>query len=183
MLEQALWTLGRTLTDRGLRFHIAIVGGAALLLAEPAARPTRDVDVVAVASGGQPLQSRHQLPAELREAAEDVAAVLGLDRDWLIAGALGVLSGRLPHGYEQRLQSTSYGGLTVSRLARGDLIRLKLLAAADEGPGGVHLYDLTRMSVTAQELDDAKGWVASQYPPGPVPELDDVVAVLARQLQ
>lgn len=179
-LRRALRALGDTLADRGETFHVAIVGGAALLLRGQSGRPTQDVDVVAVAAGGLPLRSRHQLPPELVDAAEDVAAVLDLDRDWLNAGALGVLHGRLPEGYEDRLEPEAFGNLTVSPLSRQDLIRLKLYAAADEGPASVHLHDLVRLSLTSDELGDARAWVEAQYATGPVPELQDVVELLER---
>lgn len=181
-LRSALRALGATLADRGEAFHVAIVGGAALLLAEAGIRPTQDVDVVAVASGDEALRS-HQLPMALVQAAEDVAEMLGLDEDWLNAGAAAVLADRLPAGYQERLRTEQFGNLTVSVLGRQDLIRLKLYAAADEGPGSRHVRDLIQIGLTRQELDDARGWVESLYPgAGPVVELVDVVAVLERSV-
>ena len=41
-------TLGGTLADRGLRYEVVIVGGAAMLLNQASVRPTQDVDVIAV---------------------------------------------------------------------------------------------------------------------------------------
>ncbi len=180
-LRSALAALGRTLADRGEAFQVAIVGGAALLLTEAGVRPTQDVDVVAVATPAGGLLRPGQLPRELVEAGEDVAAMLGLDEDWLNAGAAALLADRLPAGYEERLRTEQFGTLTVSVLGRQDLIRLKLYAAADEGPGSRHVQDLRRIGITRSELEDARSWVATLYPgSAPVPELVDVVAVLDR---
>lgn len=179
-LRRALQALGDTLADRGLRFHIAVVGGAALLLRGDIQRPTQDVDVVALASGSGPLRSSPELPAELAEAAQDVAEVLDLEPGWLNAGAVALLSGKLPHGYRERLETEPFAGLAVSTLGREDLIRLKLYAAADEGPGSVHVRDLIDLSVDASELATAAAWVEGRYPDGPTPEVRDVVDLLAR---
>lgn len=181
-LRRALEALGAVLADRGIEFHIAIAGGAALLLRGHGSRPTQDVDVVSVAAGRSPLLRRHILPEELRNAAQDVADVMDLDPGWLNAGALGVILHHLPDGFEERLVSETFGNLRVSVLSREDLVRLKLLAAADEGPGSVHLGDLAEMSLNRRELIDAASWVRSRYPAGPLPELDQVVEVLERRL-
>lgn len=179
-LRQALQALGDTLADRDERFHIAIIGGSALLMHHRGTRPTGDVDVVAVAPGDDPLSSTHRLPPELAQAAQDVGVALGLDVDWLNTGALGVLSGNLPDGYEERLTSETFSNLIVSSVSRQDLIRLKVYAAADEGLGSVHVQDLVTLSITADELDDASAWVADRYPAGPIPELQEVVEQLWR---
>lgn len=159
---------------------MAVIGGAALLLAEGGVRPTQDVDVVAVASGEETLRSA-RLPPTLVQAAEDVAAMLGLDEDWLNAAATSLVADRLPAGYRERLRTERFGKLTVSVLGRQDLIRLKLYAAADEGPGSPHVRDLVQIGLTGSELDDARAWVDSLYPgDGAVLELVDVVAALER---
>lgn len=181
-LRRALEALGGVLADRGIEFHIAIAGGAALLLRGDVPRPTQDVDVVSVAAGRSPLLRRHVLPEELRNAAEDVAEVMDLDPGWLNAGALGVVLRHLPDGFEERLVSETFGNLRVSVPSRDDLVRLKLLAAADEGPGSVHLADLVEMSLSRPELIDAASWVRSRYPSGPLPELDQVVELLESRL-
>ncbi|MDX1622251.1 MAG: hypothetical protein R3320_14735 [Nitriliruptorales bacterium] len=93
------------------------------------------------------------------------------------------MADKLPAGYEKRLVTESFGDLTVSTLSREDLIRLKLFAAADEGPGSTHLLDLLRMSSSQRELDVARRWVKERYPPGPLPELDDVVVVLEKAVR
>lgn len=163
-LVEALTLLGDALADRGLRFRIAIVGGAALLLTGQIARPTQDVDVAAVASEG-PLVSTWHLPELLIEASRDVAATLGLDPDWLNAGAVAVIGNDLPDGYESRLHSYRFGPLTVSVLSRLDLMGLKLLAAFDEGPHSQHDADLHAMDPTPGEFERALHWALTRRDP------------------
>jgi hypothetical protein len=179
-MTQALEALGDVLEDRGLTYHVAVGGGAALLLAGHIRRPTQDVDVVAFSTGSGPLRSEPTLPRELVEAVQDVARVLDLDDDWLNAGAVAIVADRLPDRFEQRMGTHSYGSLTVSVLGREDLIRLKLFAAADEGPGSTHHLDLVRLAPTAVELRDAISWIHSQERKPSDAELDDVISHLRR---
>ena len=178
-LRRALEALGDVLTDRGLRFHVVIGGGAGLLLSGAGVRPTQDVDVVAVATDDDVLRQPFVLPHELAEAALDVAELHDLGADWLNAGAVAILLDRLPDGYEQRLTTRSFGNLDVSVLGRADLIRLKLYAAADEGPGSPHVQDLLSLGLTREELKDAVAWTRQLYPPdSPVTEVEDIAAIL-----
>lgn len=174
-LEEALRILGETLLDRGLEYHLVVVGGAALLLSHEGRRPTQDVDVLALAAADGPVRVRFELPDPLAETARDVAASLGLPDDWLNCGAAGVLEHRLPPDYETRLQTRTFGGLRISVPARVDLLRLKLFAAADEGPGSRHLTDLQRMAPARAELDVAAQWVNSHYPGGRCLGLDEIL--------
>ena len=159
-LRRALRELGETLADRGLRYHVAVVGGSALLLRDELERPTRDVDVVAVAEGVDTPLPQFDLPVPLREAAADVAAALALgDEDWLNSGAVAHVGDKLPVGYLERAQSIVYDGLTVSVLSRQDLIRLKMYAVTDEGPDSRHARDLAIMHASAEEFAEAITWV------------------------
>ena len=101
-LRRALRSLGTTLADRGLRYHVAVVGGAALLLHDDHDRPTGDVDVAAVAEGIDEPQPRLELPDQLRSAGADVARTLGLDDDWLNSGAVAHVGDKLPTDYLER---------------------------------------------------------------------------------
>jgi hypothetical protein len=181
-LEEALATLGRVLADRGLRYHVAVVGGAALLLDEGGTRPTQDVDIAAVGSRDTPLRSHVELPVDLAEAVRDVAATLGLSADWMNAGAVALVEHLLPAGYEQRLRTRRFDALVVSVLARGDLLRLKLYAGADEGPGSTHLQDVLDMGPSRKELDAAIAWVNARYPGGRCPGMDEVRGYLEERL-
>lgn len=178
-LLQALDELGRTLTDRRLRFHVAIVGGSALLLQGLRDRPTQDVDVVAVSQDGAAPTSQVELPKALLDAAADVATTLGLNApDWLNAGCVAIIGDRMPEGFLPRAQvRVFHDGLVVSVLGRMDLVRLKLYAASDEGPGSWHVDDLRAMRATTEEIANAQEWIAlstSQHPGF----LEDVVATL-----
>ena len=51
-LTEALETLGALVTERGLAFEVAVVGGGALLLQGLSLRPTKDLDVVALVENG-----------------------------------------------------------------------------------------------------------------------------------
>jgi hypothetical protein len=176
-LMQALTSLEATLRDRELAYHVVIIGGAALLLSNEGARPTEDVDVVAAGRDAGPLRTHWQLPDDLRAAAEDVADLLGLDHDWLNAGAVAIVGDTLPERYEQRLRHYGFGNLTVSVLARRDLLALKLLASFDEGPTSRHLADLRTMRATPQELQAAFAWAADHRHPD-----DPLVASIASVL-
>lgn len=97
-LRDALQALGHTLADRHLHFHIAIIGGGALLLRHEGVRPTQDVDVVAAAAGSSPLRSTFHLPKELSEAAEDVAFASGSTGTGSTLGLLGSSPGSCLRG-------------------------------------------------------------------------------------
>lgn len=174
-LRRALQALGETLADRDLRYHVVVVGGSALLLRDYLERPTRDVDVVAVAAGLDAPAPRFELPAPLREAAVDVARTLALrDDDWLNSGAVAHVGDKLPAGYMERAQSIVYDALTVSVLGRQDLIRLKMYAVTDEGPDSRHAADLATMRATIDELTEALAWV--RHHTNQDPQLIDDVA-------
>jgi hypothetical protein len=168
-LRQALRSLGATLADRGLRYHVAVVGGSALLLREIIQRPTQDVDVVAVAAGIDPPTPRFELPEDLRDAAADVALSMGLgDGTWINSGAVALIGDKLPRGYLERSQPIVFDGLTVSVLSRLDLLRLKVYAATDEGPGSHHTQDLIAMRPSQSELREAIGWVRDNTGQDPI---------------
>src|SRR5450756_3124387 len=81
-MEQMLTDLGDLLAARGLRFHLAVIGGTALLLRAVVDRTTRDVDAIGVLEDGEwvPLD---ELPPDLAGAVEDVALLHGESKDWL----------------------------------------------------------------------------------------------------
>lgn len=158
-LLYALQELGRALADRGLSFQVAVVGGSALLLRKLRDRPTADVDVVASARRDEALRPRFTLPEPLRDAAADVALSLGLEDNWINAASAALIGDKLPEGYRSRMDSHVFDGLVVSVLGREDLVRLKLYAASDEGPGSWHVDDLRGMAVSDDELDRARAWV------------------------
>ena len=71
-LERAFRALGRRLAERGVRAHVYVVGGAAMVMAYRRSRTTMDVDALVI----------DHREAVLGAAAE-VARDLRLDPDWL----------------------------------------------------------------------------------------------------
>lgn len=111
---------------RGRQYHVAVLGGTALLLHEIVSRTTRDVDVVGLRDQGRwaPLE---ELPEPLEEAVRDIARVHGEDEDWLNAKPSELLRVGMPEGWEDRLTARDFGtGLRVSLVGREDLISTKL---------------------------------------------------------
>ncbi|MDO5066458.1 MAG: DUF6036 family nucleotidyltransferase [Propionibacteriaceae bacterium] len=73
--------LSRCLAATGATAQLFVVGGAAMALAYDQSRLTRDVDALFVPS------------AEVRQAAEKVATMHGLEPDWLNDAVKGFLPG------------------------------------------------------------------------------------------
>ncbi|MBE0418343.1 MAG: hypothetical protein IBX63_11315 [Coriobacteriia bacterium] len=169
-IEQSLVLLDRALAARSASpFEIVVVGGAALSVLGFCIRPTRDVDVVALA--GEPngvseialLHSR-PLPDLLSSAAGDVSRALGVAADWLNPGPADLLECGLPDGFEGRMVTRRYGNLlTVHYASRLDLIHLKVYAAADMGVGR-HTEDLRSLGPTCDELLAGARWARTHDP-------------------
>ena len=149
-VERALDAVGQILHAEGLRFAIAVIGGAALQLLGVVQRATRDVDVVAL---GDPPDAKRPLTQQWP----------GLDSNWLNLGPALQWKQGLPPGFEDRLQWRRYHSLTVGIADRRDLIAFKLYAAADStGPSSVHYQDLIALEPCTEEIDWAAEWVRAQ---------------------
>ena len=163
--EDALRRLGRILEGRGLTFRLIIVGGAALNLRGIVHRSTEDVDVIARIEGPDSvvLVDPNPLPAELLDAAHQVAADLELAPSWLNAAVAtqGPMA-MLPAGMLSRVEWRTYGSLHVGVAGRADLIALKLHAAVDRFPERKHFDDLLALQPSAAELEVAAVWVRAQ---------------------
>lgn len=162
-LELALETLGAVLKQRGEHFELVTIGGSSLMLLGLLARPTRDLDVVALAEGGIYVKAR-SLPMPLLEASRDVGETLGIGSDWLNAGPTDLLDFGLPEGFQQRVQIRRYGALTVHLAGRFDQICFKLYATADQGMQSKHADDLRRLTPTSDELLRAARWTRTHDP-------------------
>ncbi len=163
-LTEALETLGALVTERGLAFDVAVVGGGALLLQGLVLRPTKDLDVVALVEDGAWI-SASPLPEELLRAAHEVAGALDLAEDWLNSGPTSLLDLGLPPGFAARAVRRTYGGLTLRVAAREDQVAFKLYAAADQWPHqGKHLQDLRELRPTPGELRGAAAWCRTHDP-------------------
>ncbi len=154
-LSEALQTLGALLSERELAFDVVVVSGGALLLRGLIARPTKDMDVVALVEDGAWV-SASPLPEELLHAVREVAGALDLADDWLNSGPSSLLDLGLPTGLAGRALTQAYGGLTLRVAARVDQVAFKLYAAADQWPHrGKHLQDLNQLGPTPAELRGA----------------------------
>jgi hypothetical protein len=163
LLENLLAALGGLLQARGHAYTIVTVGGASLLLLRLGIRPTRDLDVVAIADSGE-YRKAEPLPAALVEAARDVGIAAGVGEHWLNAGPAGLMDFGLPAGFAERAEVRRYGTLTVHIAARFDQICFKLYAAVDQAPASKHLEDLKLLEPSAEELVEAARWSTTHDP-------------------
>lgn len=176
-IDRALRLVGELVRARGARFHIVVIGGAAVNLLGFRSRATTDVDILAFArevGGSLHLTPPDEpLPEILVAAARTVAADLLLDPEWLDIRSGSQWQTGLPPGLETRVHWKAYGGLVVGLVDRFDLIFLKLYAAADDrGPASVHFQDLLALEPTDEELAAAGDWVGGQ---DPTPDTADMV--------
>jgi hypothetical protein len=160
---QALRTLGDVLTTRDRHYEIVAIGGSGLLLLGLVARPTADVDVVAVVEGNQ-YRLAKPLPAPLEEAQAEVGAALGLGEKWLNPGPTDLLDFGLPEGFTERVKTLQFGGLTVHLAGRSDQVCFKLYAAVDQGPRSKHFADLQQLEPTRDELVKGAKWAREHDP-------------------
>lgn len=161
--EPPLAILGQLLAERGLRYELFAVGGGALHLLGLITRPTRDIDVVALVRD-ETLVPLESLPAPLRRAIEDTAALLRLPPDWFNAGPRALVELGLPKGALERAHRREWGGLVLHIADRRDQVFFKLYAAVDQGPRSKHFEDLRRLEPTEQELRDAAAWARTHDP-------------------
>jgi hypothetical protein len=92
---------------RGQVYTLVTVGGGSLLLLKLGVRPTRDLDVIALADGGA-YKKAEPLPVPLVEAARDVGIAAGAGENWLNAGPAGLLDFGLPPGFAERAEVRQY---------------------------------------------------------------------------
>lgn len=171
-LDTALSAVGELLASDGFDESIVVVGGAALSLLGLVPRATRDVDVIARALNSEPdavdarrpmrLVRPDPLPDHLVRAVATVARDFGLRSNWMNTDVALQWRSGLPPGMNEDLSWRRYDGLNVGLAGRRGLIPLKLFAAVDDGPRGVHFQDLVKVRPTRQELDQAAQWVKTQ---------------------
>ena len=157
MLNRALETLGSYLSDKGLRYEVAAIGGGALLLLGRIIRPTRDLDIVALLDENV-LISAHPLPAPLLTAIREVGLALKLPENWINSAPADLWKMGLPEGFQDRLEPIHFGGLTLYCASRFDQICFKLYASVDQGPNSKHFEDLKRLQPSQEELKKAAIW-------------------------
>lgn len=156
-LNMALETLGSYLSDKGLKYEIAAIGGGALLLLGCIIRPTKDLDIVALLDGNK-LISAKPLPDPLVAVIKEVALALKLPEDWINSAPSDLWKMGLPEGFQDRLDPLYFGGLTLYCASRFDQICFKLYASVDQGPNSKHFEDLKRLKPSQAELKKAAIW-------------------------
>ena len=177
-LDEIFAALAELLLGAKAEAHLVVIGGSGLVAIGAVARPTRDVDVVALEHDGE-LIPAHPLPPPVAHAAAIVARDFGLELNWLNAGPTSLLDFGLPQGFTERLITRHYGSsLGVSFAARIDQVFFKLYAAADRREPR-DFADLDSLEPTADELRDAARWARTHNAPGP---FDDALARTLREL-
>ncbi|HZV50296.1 MAG TPA: hypothetical protein VFD49_11070 [Candidatus Dormibacteraeota bacterium] len=162
-LSQVLWALGAVLQRRQRRHELVAAGGGGLMLLGAIQRPTRDLDVLALVEAGHYRKAR-PLPSDLLEASRDVGEAFGIGGDWLNPGPTDLLDLGLPAGFEERVETRSYGALHLRLASRLDQICFKLYASADQGPASKHVADLRQLRPTREELLFAGRWARTHDP-------------------
>lgn len=161
-IEAMLVALGEQLSAAGSNpVELVVCGGTAMNFQGFAARPTKDVDVVALLdeTGGKRFLLARPLPQSVADARDRVARDFGVASDWLNNGPTDLVTWGLPPGCENRLTNRTFGDcLTVHFLGRYDLICLKLYALADN-MAARHLQDLLALEPTREELTRAVEWI------------------------
>lgn len=161
--NRLLSALGDQLSVVGAAYELVVIGGSALLALGLISRPTRDVDVLALA-GDVGLASASPLPEPLADASARVARDFDLPADWLNSGPADMLDFGLPDGFSERLVCRSFGSyLSVCFASRFDQIHFKLYALVDQGPGK-HETDLRALKPTREELIAAALWSRTHDP-------------------
>jgi hypothetical protein len=162
-LEEALATLGRLLSERGLSYELVAIGGSGLLMLGLTVRPTGDLDIVALVEKGLYVRVS-ELPTPLLESVQVVGQIEGLARNWINAGPADLLEFGLPEGFARRTEKRQYGPLVLHIASRVDQVALKVYAAADAGPRSKHFQDLQSLSPSEEELVQAGRWAITHDP-------------------
>lgn len=114
----AFGRLGALAHERNERIELALIGGAAMMLAFGARPTTRDVDAVALPPSDAGM---------IRRLASIVGEELDLPEDWLNDGAKGFL-----HGLDLGPEVFTAPGITVRRCSSAQMLAMKLGAMRDD---------------------------------------------------
>lgn len=150
-LDVLLGALADQLQSLADQQEIVVIGGSALTALGLVKRPTKDVDLLAIANNGE-LCPAEPLPDTLRIARDRVARDFDLDENWLNGGPTDLLRWGLPGGFLTRVVTRRYGqALTVHFAGRLDQIHFKLYAMVDQA-GGRHEADLRALHPSSEDL-------------------------------
>lgn len=138
LLIQALLKLDKAASEKQIRCHFTVCGGASLILQGIALRSTVDIDII------EPL-----IPSTLVEDIEIIADELGISKDWVNMGPNSILSD-LPADWKNHITPLFEGGnITIYSLGRRDLIFTKFWAMCDRQQD---LVDLISLSPSLDEI-------------------------------
>jgi len=142
MDESEITTALRRLGELGVEGRFILAGSAAAILGDWLSRATMDVDVIV----------SEPKPSEISKQVQEVSEEMGLPADWLNDAATAWRD-YLPSDFLGRIERiATFGDLGVFRLARQDLVLLKLIGLRPQD-----LEDLREMEPTEEELRFAKG--------------------------
>jgi len=149
-IEKLLRQLSDRLIERGIVGEVALYGGAAMVLAHRARLSTKDIDAVFLPK------------KEVYQAAHEVAAEFGIEKDWLNDAVKGFISGK-----NDIIPIRDYPGLKVFVAVPEYLLAMKCLSMRlgrdDTDLSDVRfLMDRLGLSEAAQVLD----LVSHYYPEG-----------------
>lgn len=161
-LNSALSLLGEFLAgEASAPVWLVVSGGGTLLAQRLSARPTKDVNVMALREWEGNIVNAYPLPAAVKNAAARVAAELNLNEDWLNSAASlhGFDLSLLPKRFWQDIDTREFGDhLKVSFIGRPGLILLKFNAALGRDQRR-DIDDLLCLQPTRAETAESLHWV------------------------
>jgi hypothetical protein len=149
---RAFHALNAELASAGIKAEVGVVGGAAMMLAFNARESTRDVDAV------------FDPPGKVRAAAERVAVVQHLPRDWLNDAAKGYM----PADTQPRTIRLDLPNLSVWTPPPQYLLAMKAIAARFDSNDAVDLRTLIS-HLKLNRVEDVLEVVEKYYPRNQIP--------------
>ncbi len=151
-IRRAFTALGDELARRSVTADVYVFGGAAMVLAYDAERPTRDIDAKILSNHGQ-----------VTEAASVVAGRLGLPPSWLNEQATAYLPAEEDHGHAPVFDHPS---LRVMAASPELLLAMKLRRAQHRDIPHIRLL-LEHLDIS--DADEALSIATSWFPEDPHP--------------
>ncbi len=164
LAEELLSALGSALGNSDSEdVDILVCGSMPMILQGMISRRTRDVDGVAfvVLDADRPVPTKPLPASSFRQAVGRVAAIHGVQSNWLSFQSRSLLDDGLPDGIAERAIVRKYGDrLTIRLISRYDIVLLKMKAAAARGEPD--RGDLIEMNTTPEEALAGFEWCLEQ---------------------